>query len=105
MKRIKSAPKHLSPTSRAWWSEVLRTFDLESHELPILVAACEAMDRAAQAREIIDRDGVTVKDRFGQAKPNPACGVERDAQGTYSRLVRQLLALDDGYEAIRPARY
>jgi P27 family predicted phage terminase small subunit len=87
------APKHLSPTTRAWWREVCETFSLEGHHLKLLTLACEALDRALEARAIIDRDGAFYKNRFGEPRAHPAVGVERDARLAFARLLREL-ALD-----------
>jgi phage terminase small subunit len=69
---------------------VVADFALESHHLKILEAAAGAWDRAEQARRLVDAEGLTVKDRFGQAKPHPATLIERDNRALFARLVREL---------------
>ena len=64
--------------------------------LALLQAACEAFDRAQQARRRIERDGAVLKDRFSQLKPHPACAIERDARQQMIAALRALkLAPED----------
>lgn len=65
-------------------------YELESHHLLLLQAACEAWDRMQQARVAIKRDGAYLPDRYGVRKPHPAIGVERDSRVAFARLVREL---------------
>lgn len=84
------APKHLRPSTKAWWSSVLRDFHLEDHHVLLLTSACEALDRSEQARETILRDGPYFTDRHGAIKPHPALQSERDSKTLFSRLLREL---------------
>lgn len=107
MKKHPKAPTHLKTATRRWWRLVLENFDVEDAELPLLEAAATAWDRATNARELIDAEGAVVRDRFGQPKPHPACGIERDSLATYGRLIRQLgfgTTETEGYELVRPKR-
>ena len=58
--------------------------------LALLRAACEAFQRAQEARKLIDRDGAVIIDRFGQPKPHPAVNIERDSR---AQLIATLRAL------------
>jgi P27 family predicted phage terminase small subunit len=106
MKKIPIPPKHLSTAAKKWWRDVLKSFEFEQSELPLLEAAATAWDRAQEARKLIEDNGITIIDRFKQVKANPACGVERDSLATYARLVRQLgFAKAEDYEStMRPPR-
>jgi P27 family predicted phage terminase small subunit len=107
MKKLPKPPSHLKTATRRWWKMVLENFDLEESELPLLEAACVSWDRACEARRLIDEQGLTVSDRFGQLKANPACGIERDSLATYGRLIRQLgfgTSETESYELVRPTR-
>ncbi len=77
------------PASRTLWRSVLREFELESHHLAILLAACEAKDRMDEARAAIERDGAYVEGRFGP-KAHPAISVERDSRLAMVRCLREL---------------
>ncbi len=83
-------PSHLKAAGREHWLSVLAMFTFSEHDLPMLQSACEQLDRAAEAREIIAKDGVTTKDRFGQLKEHPACAIERAAHLAFVRIEREL---------------
>ncbi len=71
-----TAPKHLSRRSKAFWRRVLTEYVLEVHHVELLLRACEAMDRADEARKQLDAEGLTVVDRYGQVKPHPCASIE-----------------------------
>jgi phage terminase small subunit len=68
----------------------LEEYELEPHHVRLLTLAAEAWDRAAAAREVVDRDGMTFADRFGQPKPRPEIAIERDSRIGFARLLREL---------------
>lgn len=83
-------PKHLSAATKRWWRTVTEEFDLEPHHLRLLQAAAEAWDRCQQARQILEREGVTYADRFGAPRKHPAVSIEENARLAFARLVREL---------------
>jgi len=84
-------PKHLNATGRAYWRAVLRSYGLEEHHIAILTTACEALDRAAQAREVIEKVGVLIAPKGGgMVRQNPAVRVEKDAQLVFLRAQKEL---------------
>jgi hypothetical protein len=68
--------------------------DLEAHELPLLQAFCESVDRAEGAREAIELEGAYYSDFRGQPKPHPALREERESRPAASRLLRELRLAD-----------
>lgn len=94
-------PKHLRTATKKWWTGVLDEYDLEPSEIRLLTLAGEAWDRGQQAREIVDSEGMTFLDRFGQPKARPEIGIERDSRIGFARLLREL-ALDIGEPDNRP---
>ena len=84
------APAHLRPNTKAWWQSVHRDYDLEEHHSRLLTMACEAWDRACQAREILAKDGITLGGREGGSRPHPCIAIERDSRIAFARLVAQL---------------
>jgi hypothetical protein len=82
--------KHLKPQTRRWFRDVTGRWILEQHHERILLNACEAWDRGEEARLIVDREGQTYNDRFGQPKLRPEVLVERDCKALFAKLVREL---------------
>src|SRR5262245_19627527 len=67
----------------------------------LLTMACEAWDRACEAREILARDGIVIGGRQAAVRPHPAVAIERDARIAFSKLVAQL-SLDGDPSEIDP---
>ena len=84
------APKHLAPATRRWFTAVVTDWELEPHHIRLLTLAAEAWDRCQQARELIEREGLTTPTREGGHKLHPAVRVENDSQIRFSRLLREL---------------
>jgi phage terminase small subunit len=83
-------PKHLRPLTRRWFASVVDGYELEPHHVRLLTMACEAWDRCSAARAIIDSEGMTFTDKFGQPRARPEIAIERDARLAFARLVREL---------------
>lgn len=84
-------PRHLSTHSRTLWRDIRRSHDVDDpHSRALLTLALEALDRAAEARRLIELDGAVVKDRFGQYRSHPACSIERDARAAVLAAFRAL---------------
>jgi len=84
-------PTHLSAASRAWWTHVVSCWEgVEEHHLRLLTLACQAWDRAEEARRIIAKEGPTYLDRFGAPRRHPGCAIEAESRAAFGRLVRQL---------------
>jgi P27 family predicted phage terminase small subunit len=78
------APSHLSKEAKKIWSEILAEYDIsDAAGLRILRVALESFDRAQAARTAIDKDGMTVTDKFGQVKPHPLLPIERDSRAAF----------------------
>jgi phage terminase small subunit len=83
-------PSTLSDAAKAWWKMTIEDYELEPHHVRLLSEAAHLWDRAAQARMLVDHDGLVVRDRFGQSKPHPAVAIERDARNVFVRIMREL---------------
>ncbi len=93
-------PAHLSEAARKWWKKITEEFIFETPDaLLILETALECFDRQRVAREIVDKEGPIISDRFGQKKQHPATIVERDAKMAMLRAFRQL-----GLDVIAPGQ-
>lgn len=96
-------PSHLTAETRDWWRAVVADFELEPHHLRILRLACESWDRAQAARVALAKHGTVYVDRFGQPRARPEIAIERGAQTTFARLVREL-GFDVAHPDGRPPR-
>lgn len=90
MTKRPKAPKHLALATRKWWLSVVEQWTLEEHHIHLLTLAAEALDRCEQARQVIEREGLTVATRDGGSKLHPACRVEIDSRLAYARMLREL---------------
>jgi phage terminase small subunit len=84
------APQHLRERTRAWFRSVVTTFELEDHHIRLLTLACEAWDRAGQAREALAVHGLVCVDRYGTPKARPEVAIERDSRTAFARMLREL---------------
>ena len=101
---VTAPPGHLSTRAKGYWRAMSKTYELaDPPAQELLRRCCEAMDRADQAREEVDRDGATFKTRYGEIRPHPAVAIERDARTAIARLLRELRVLDSP-EDPRPGR-
>lgn len=90
------APKHLRAEARRLWKRLTDDYQIDdAGGLALLQAACEAFQRADEARKLIDQDGAVIVDRFGQQKPHPAISIERDSRGQMISALRALKLAPD----------
>ena len=100
-----TAPAYLADDTRAWLEKIANGYELEDHHLRLLELAGRSWDRAEQAREEIATEGITFQDKYGQLKPHPAVGVEKDSQIRFCRIMRELnLDAEQPPETPRPPR-
>ena len=97
------APAHLSGEVKKWYAQVIESYELEPHHLRLLQLAGESWDRCRQAREILDREGLTYQDRFDAPRTRPEVSIERDNRTAFVRIIRELdLDIDAPAQASRP---
>ena len=92
MPALAPIPTDLSSTTRRWAQRVFERYRLvpDSTEHRILVEAARALDRAQEAKEVLDREGLTVTGSRGQVSAHPAAAIERDSRTLFARLIRDL---------------
>jgi P27 family predicted phage terminase small subunit len=91
VKKTIRCPKHLSTEARTIWKEILSEYDIQdSAGLRILRVSLESFDRSQAAREAIDKEGMTVTDKFGQTKPHPLLPIERDSRAAFLAGLKNL---------------
>lgn len=91
MKKNDAVPRHLKAGARAMWKQLLADYEIsDSAGKALLLAACEARQRAEEARIAIAKSGAVVTDRFGQEKASPWCAIERDSRASMISALRAL---------------
>ncbi len=81
----------LSAEARKLKKGILEGYSIDDAAgLRILETACEAFDRMREAQSTIQRDGMTVTDRWGQIKAHPLCSVERDSRAQFLAALKAL---------------
>jgi P27 family predicted phage terminase small subunit len=104
--KIPKEPKHLKRAGRKLWRGILKDYEItESHDLKLLGEACGCVDRIVEARAEIEKEGAYFTDRWGQPKPHPAHGVEKDNKILLARLLRELSLDLEPPENRIPGRY
>ena len=102
MKKIDKPPSHLSREAKALWRQILAEWELEPHQIAILRAALEALDRSQEARATIKKLGTTFTDRFGQPHARPEVKIELENRTAFYRGLRELNLTDPGPESRPP---
>ena len=84
-------PPHLSKKSKSLWSKLVPRRARSPERLVHLTVALEALDRADGAREISDREGITIKTKTtGAVHIHPAVKVERENRQLFARIWNDL---------------
>lgn len=85
-------PRHLSKCKGAVsiWQQVAGDYELEERHLRLLELACTQYARAEACRERLDKDGLTVADRWGQLKEHPLRAAEKQHSEAFRLLMREL---------------
>jgi P27 family predicted phage terminase small subunit len=85
------APAHLSAEAKKIWREILAEYSIEDAAgLRIMRVSLEAYDRMQAARKKIDKQGLTVADRWGQLRSHPLLPIERDSRAAFLAGLRAL---------------
>jgi hypothetical protein len=81
-------PRDLGKSGREFWRDVQSSYSItDPAGLSLLEVACRALDRMAEARAVIERDGLVIA-KTGRA--NPACKIEQDSANRYLSAHRAL---------------
>ena len=91
MKKTNRAPGHLSREAKQDWQKFKKEYGIDdSGGLAILKAGLEAKDLAEACRRKIEKEGLTITDRFGIEKPHPLLAAERDARAQWLAALKAL---------------
>lgn len=104
MKETKPS-RGLSKEAQILWKKILSEYSIEDEAgILILKTALECYDKMKAAQRIIDNQGLTITDRFGQVRAHPLCPVLRDARSQFLQALKQLnLDLEPLQEIGRPS--
>lgn len=81
----------ISAAGKKLRDDILSEFDISDIAgLEILDRAVESFCRMKKAEKIIDRDGLTIKNRFDEIKEHPALNTERKARAQFLMAIKQL---------------
>jgi len=88
----------LSKTAQKIYNEIKLEYGIsDSGGLLLLQTVAESYDQYKEALKIYEKEGFTIKDRWGQIKVNPATTVMRDSK---SAMMQALKALDLDFTAV-----
>ena len=91
MTKALTAPEGLSREAKRLWSDICSEYCVEdSAGKRLLQTACEALDLMRKAEAAVERDGLTVKDRYGAIRGHPMLGTIRDARAAMMGAIRAL---------------
>jgi len=104
METTSKAPRHLRPSTRRWFAQVVADYSLEPHHIRLLTLAAEAWDRSCAAQEALRQHGLTYEDRFGSPKARPETRIKVEAETNFARLLRELCLDVDAPKESRPPK-
>ena len=89
--RKPKAPSHLSDEATGWWEELAKEFDVSDPAGRLLLqTALESFDQMRRDQAVVDKEGSTVTDRWGQKKGHPLISSIRDARSQMLMALKQL---------------
>ena len=87
----KRPPSHLKRAGRELWRDIAEQFAIDdAGGQALLTLAAECLDRLREAQAVVERDGPTTLDRYGQVRTHPALSLEKDARGQLLQALKQL---------------
>jgi P27 family predicted phage terminase small subunit len=85
-----ACPDHLGEPERRIWANVISEFSGSLTAFAVLVSGLEAHQRAREARETIEEEGMVTVGRDGQPRAHPLLTTERDARKAFQQTFRYL---------------
>ena len=90
MKSPTKTPKELDKESAKWWMNCVTQFGLKTDgETQVLTEAAHSLDRIAQCREVITKDGLFTDSQRGKVA-HPAIRIELQHRALVLQACRQL---------------
>ena len=82
--------KKWSKEAKNLWRSIHADYDIDAHQVEILRAACEALSRMHQARDILILEGLTFTTSTGAIRKHPACSIEKDSHTQFIQSIKAL---------------
>lgn len=84
-------PASISAEGKKWWTRIVEEYAVDDAAgLLLLEEAMRAFDDTRKAQAILEREGMTLKDRFGQQRQHPASLTLRDSRNLMLRSLKAL---------------
>lgn len=83
-------PRGLAPAGRRLWVDIVDVYELDPHELRLLVELCRQVDLVDELQAAVDADGVMVPTGEGGRKVNPAAIELRQSRLALARIAAAL---------------
>jgi P27 family predicted phage terminase small subunit len=86
-----SPPSHLGLAGRRLWSSITRDYAIDNDALLAhLEIACGALDRLAQCRDVIAKEGLVIETKDGEKVSHPLLKIESAARSAFGAAMRAL---------------
>jgi len=85
-----TAPSHLSDESKREWRRFSRLFTITEATGRVILEYLEAGERMKAAQALVEKEGLTIRDRFQQSRAHPCVNIIRDAQSIRLRCLKEL---------------
>ena len=103
--RTPPAPTNIRQEARKLWREVYQGFDLDAEGKATLTVAVISLSRFLDAREQLDKHGLTFTTQSGQVKKHPLVEVEKISRAGFLASMAALgLQWSEEEEKRRPGR-
>jgi len=84
-------PASLSDEAKGWWKQITEVFVVDDPAGYLLLGtALESFDDMRKAQAVLEKEGMTIKDRWGQQRQHPATLVLRDSRNLMLRSLKAL---------------
>lgn len=83
-------PTGLTRRARRLFKAVVAEYELTPSQLELFILACREFSTSENCDKLIQNDGLTVQDRFGQTQPHPLLSQSRNAKANALKLLRSI---------------
>jgi len=88
--RLNAPPTGLKMGGKRLWHNVIDGWEVPAEQHSLLENVCRSQDRIDKLTRIVDRQGMTQKNRFGMAAAHPAALLLRSEVANFAQLYRLL---------------